>query len=559
MHSARARRFLSLLTASTMVLALFAFPAAADDDVDDTESEASVGGVEVEVHPAIVKPGHMLTLKAEYDAEDEADEGEQEGDEAEDSTGQPVEESDDAVESPEGGADGGDSVEEPAGSAETDDGAPSDGDAPEADEVRETPTAITYTVDWGDGSDPEVIDRPGKGNARRGGPASQPGDDDAAGDETGDLDDDGDLDDEDASDDDGDEDDDDRRDHLAIGKHRYADEGEYVATVTVDGIADAPVEVSVTVQVGRGSARLSGEDRFDTAERISREDFPTDGSADAVVLSRADSFADALASASLATLEHAPVLLVPADEIPAGVTDEIARALGESGTVYVLGGEAAIPGTIATELETDGYTVQRIAGADRIETSVKIAQFLVDAGAEFDTVVLANAGGFADALSGAAIAADEHAPVLLTGSDALDERVAAFLSTLDADTEVLAVGGEAVLTAAVLTQVEALGLTVERLAGDSRYGTSVEIAEQRFPSPQSVVVTTGTNFPDALAGAALAGRRSAPVLLVGDRVTGDLRGYLQANADTIESIYVLGGKGAVPVELRAELNELLRG
>ena len=169
-----------------------------------------------------------------------------------------------------------------------------------------------------------------------------------------------------------------------------------------------------------------------------------------------------------------------------------------------------------------------------------------EAGAEFDSVILANAFGFADALSGAAVAGDETAPVLLTGPDGLDDRVAAFLATLDADTEILAVGGESVLSQAVLDDVVALGFTVERLAGDSRYGTAVEIAEARFPSPNSVVVTTGKNFPDALAGAALAGRRSVPITLVGTQLPDEVTDYLKANADSIDSVYVFGGQGAVP-------------
>jgi len=191
------------------------------------------------------------------------------------------------------------------------------------------------------------------------------------------------------------------------------------------------------VHVGVGSARLSGQDRFGTANRLSREAFPTDGSAGAVLLARADHFADALASAGMAVLSEAPVLLTTTADVPAGVLEEIDRALGDDGVVYLLGGEAAISPTVAQSLESLGHRVVRIAGADRIETALDIARFVLDAGLDIDEVVLASAGNFPDALAGAAYAASQSAPVLLTAGAALDPRVAAFLLEVGTDVDVL--------------------------------------------------------------------------------------------------------------------------
>lgn len=338
----------------------------------------------------------------------------------------------------------------------------------------------------------------------------------------------------------------------AVASHRYAADGGYDVIVTATGSDGSTVEAAILIEVGGGSARLAGDDRLDTASRISRESFPQDGSAGAVLLARSNGFADALASAALAAVEDAPVLLSPTATVPDSVLDEIERALGGAGKVFVLGGDAAISPDVVAALEARGHTVQRIAGDDRVATALQIADFLVAAGVEMDEVVIASGANFPDALAGAAFAASDGTPVLLTAPDALDPRVRDFLVSLGGDVEVLLAGGPAAVGVAVEAELVGLGYEVERLAGDDRFETAVEIAERLFPSPSAVILATGVNFPDALAGSSLAGVTNAPILLVGSELPDVVREYLEDNAATIERVYVLGGEGAVPAPVLAE-------
>ena len=343
----------------------------------------------------------------------------------------------------------------------------------------------------------------------------------------------------------------------AIARHVYAEPGEYTITVTATPAGATSVSAPVVAKVGTGAARLSGQNRYETAERLSREDFPTDGEATAVLLARADSFADALSAASVAVLRDAPVLLTSTADLPPSVLEEITRALGASGTVYLLGGEQAISPSVADAVGAAGYTVVRIAGDDRVATSLQLAQFLVDADVEIDEVVLASATNFPDALAGAAYAASTDAPVLLTPPTGLDPRVRDFLTALGDGVAVHVAGGTAAVSDAVLAELASLGIEVERLSGDDRYDTAVAIAETLFPAPTAVALATGLDFPDALAGAAAAGRRDAPVLLVGDELPDSVRDYLQRNTSTIKAVYVLGGEGVVSPEVMAEVRSIL--
>lgn len=342
----------------------------------------------------------------------------------------------------------------------------------------------------------------------------------------------------------------------AFGQHAYAARGTYTVTVTATPAGGSPVSVPVEVRVGAGSARLSGTDRFETANRLAREDFPSDGDADAVLLARSDGFADALAAAPAAVLRQAPVLLSATAELPASVRAEITRTLGATGTVYVLGGPSAIAPSVSDELTAAGYRVVRIAGDDRVETALLLGRFLLDAGVEIDDVVLTCSSNFPDALSGAAYATSTRSPVLLTPTDALDPRVLAFLQELG-HVEVHVAGAAGAVSDTVVGQLRAAGFEVDRISGDDRYATSAQIAGTLFPAATTVVLATGKNFPDALAGAPTAGRRGAPVLLVGDELSPAARAYLQAGAGRITSVYVLGGANAVPAPVLTEVKTLL--
>ncbi|MBS4020864.1 MAG: cell wall-binding repeat-containing protein [Dethiobacter sp.] len=59
----------------------------------------------------------------------------------------------------------------------------------------------------------------------------------------------------------------------------------------------------------------------------------------------------------------------------------------------------------------------------------------------------------------------------------------------------------------------ASGITVNRIWGDTRYETAVEISKSGWTSSSTVYLATGENYADALAGAPLAYHHNAPILL----------------------------------------------
>ena len=95
---------------------------------------------------------------------------------------------------------------------------------------------------------------------------------------------------------------------------------------------------------------------------------------------------------------------------------------------------------------------------------------------------------------------------------------------------------------------------VTRTFGSSRYDTAAKISHDNYTADQPLAfVATGLNFPDALAGAALAGREGAPLLLV--PATGTLPATVATELGRLNptSIVILGGTGAVSDAMELQL------
>ena len=242
--------------------------------------------------------------------------------------------------------------------------------------------------------------------------------------------------------------------------------------------------------------RLGGADRYATAAAVSRSAFPT-GGAGAVVLARGDAYPDALVGVPLAAARHAPLLLTHGATLPPATLTEIRRVLPVGSTVYLLGGTDVVPASIGTQLATLGYQTTRYAGVDRFATAVAVADALGDP----STVLLASGLDFPDALAAGPAATAAHGVVLLTAGSKLPPVTAAYLAAHPGTR--YAIGGPAA----------AADPTAQPVLGADRYGTAATVAATFFPTPTTVGIATGLNFPDALAGAAQLATAGGPLLL----------------------------------------------
>ncbi|MGH9165907.1 MAG: cell wall-binding repeat-containing protein, partial [Acidimicrobiales bacterium] len=175
---------------------------------------------------------------------------------------------------------------------------------------------------------------------------------------------------------------------------------------------------------------------------------------------------------------------------PATLSYQTVSTFDTNGDGVIQNGELDVAG-----LDGQGDLVLRFAGNDRIETSVAVSEatyFDKEAGA----VALAVSTGFADALSGGPLAAAKNAPLLLTGTAGLDQRVENEIRrVLPVGRTVYLLGGTAVLSDAVSVRLTSLGYTVTRFAGANRFETAVDIATRGLADPTTLLLSTGVDFP----------------------------------------------------------------
>lgn len=297
---------------------------------------------------------------------------------------------------------------------------------------------------------------------------------------------------------------------------------------------------------GVTATRLGGIDRIATAIEVSKATFTS--ATEAVVATGMD-FPDALAAGVLAGKINGPVLLTWKDSVGPGLDAELSR-LGVT-KVYLLGGTDAISASVKTSLTTATRSVERIAGATRVETAIAIAEKVGAANVGLwggkKTAILSRNNDFADAMSASAPAFSGLYPILLTETAALNAATSSELTALGIQ-QVIIAGGTAAISDAVKTAVEAKGMTAVRVAGLTRYGTAVAMAEKAITDLGYVttkfVLATGLKFPDGLAAGPLAGKAKAAILFMSS-LPDETKAELEKYASTITNLTVIGGTAAI--------------
>jgi hypothetical protein len=303
--------------------------------------------------------------------------------------------------------------------------------------------------------------------------------------------------------------------------------------------------------------RVWGSDRYGTAITVSQSSFPKAGSASAVVLATGETFPDALSGVPLATEKGGPLLLTPSHAADPAVVAEIHRVLAPGGKVYVLGGQNAVSDKVVSALGLPAAQITRLGGSDRYATSLQIANQLGDPSGN---VILATGHDFADALTAGPFSATygggtgTPAAILLTDDRKLSPALAGFVAGAHS---VAAVGGQAVAAAAHLTNRDASA----QFAGWDRYATASMVAST-FSAPQTVGVATGTQFADALTGAAMLAAAHSPLLLTDpvklpDGTATALHGFSQTLAGG--SVELFGGPVAVSDAVEVQVAKAVGG
>lgn len=306
--------------------------------------------------------------------------------------------------------------------------------------------------------------------------------------------------------------------------------------------------------LGFEQERLAGANRFETAVEVSQKAFPA--GATAVFVANGLNFPDALAAGPAAGFLDGSLLLTSPTTLPTVVRDEILRL--EPETIYVVGGTSVVSTAVQAALDAITLpgptqpTVVRLSGANRYLTGAAIVDTVWDS-VTVPEVFIATGRNYPDALSAGAVAAGEGIPVILVDGarTSVPASTIALITQLSPG-QITIAGGTSVVSAGIMSQLTSQfgSADVRRLAGSNRYETSTAISADAYPFNAGVIYATGTGFPDALAGATLAGRAQMPLYLVPPTcvTSGGIDAVYQGQAS---NLYLLGGTSSLSAAVEA--------
>lgn len=198
----------------------------------------------------------------------------------------------------------------------------------------------------------------------------------------------------------------------------------------------------------------------------------------------------------------------------------------------------------------------RIPGDDRVDTAINISKSEYPSA---DTVIVVRKDLFPDSMTATVLSKQLNAPILLTGSNKLDERVKAEIKRLGAK-DVIIVGGVNSVSAGVQNELKAFDKdTVERIAGIDRYGTSVAVANRVVGISgltHKAVIASGEVFPDALAVSPFAAKNAYPILLVKKNLVPTEVNNAFAKL-SIKETYLVGGEDTISKSTEGKLPKVL--
>lgn len=169
--------------------------------------------------------------------------------------------------------------------------------------------------------------------------------------------------------------------------------------------------------------RLAGEDRFDTSAKVAlalKERLGTayDGG---MIVTNGKALADSAGASAIAYGRAWPIMFVNSSDIPASVADAISTLTSDtpSAQAWIAGGTAVVGEAVEEQLEADGITVKRAAGADRYDTAAKLADLASSSGSKWGLIGMASGVKLADALCLGSYVGRSDGVMLLTNGTGL--------------------------------------------------------------------------------------------------------------------------------------------
>ncbi|EEA85421.1 cell wall-binding repeat-containing protein [Peptacetobacter hiranonis] len=304
---------------------------------------------------------------------------------------------------------------------------------------------------------------------------------------------------------------------------------------------------------------VAGQNRYETAVNVAKANGAELKIADKssgtdkilnnnIVLVNGTSLVDGLAAAPLAAslnevgtaksdyLRQAPILLAKTDELPTETKEYIEERASHISkndrkdyVVTLVGGESVLSEELVKEIKDMGFTVKRLGGDNREETSVAVAKKLT---VGTDGIFVVGGNGEADAMSVSAVAASKKMPIIVSKVGSISRDALNYIEENASTSKVRVIGGEKVVSKAdeeKINKVLSKTNAAYRIAGENRQATNAAIIKEYYKTGE-ITGTTGVvlvkdgvakkdELIDALSAANYAASMKAPIVLASSNLS----------------------------------------
>lgn len=192
--------------------------------------------------------------------------------------------------------------------------------------------------------------------------------------------------------------------------------------------------------------------------------------------------------------------------------------------------------TTGSLVPVSAFMKEEIVGSNRYETAAKIADQMGD----YSSAILVNGNSIADGLSASGLAGKENAPILLVKKDSIPKETMDRLMGVE---KIYIIGKEGAISSDVENELHMYGMYTERIGGNNRIETSLEVSEKIGNYSKAFLVNGMRGEADAMSVASVAARDNAPIILTNgkDNPTYKMDGV---------KYYVVGGNAVMSDSLK---------
>jgi len=229
------------------------------------------------------------------------------------------------------------------------------------------------------------------------------------------------------------------------------------------------------------------------------------------------------------------------------VNNGVVESVGAGTAVITVKNAKGISSTCTVNVENvrnayDYVQTTVLTGANRNITAINVSKTVYN---KSDNIVLVGNTDLVDGYLASSLAAALDAPILLVDSNSLDSTVATEIANLKPK-KIYIVGGPVIVSSTVESAIKTKvgsNVTIERVYGDNRYTSSVNVADKvnSIKKVDSVLIVDSSNESvDPAMISFVSGRENMPILYSAkDSLYKDISSFLSSRSN-IKKVYIVG-------------------